>query len=119
MSFLPSRSCRESLTCMWQMRSPNSSTKSTGSRNWCTRWLGSKLKPNAGWLPTASSARLAVIEVVGDLAGMDLEGELTPCFVELVEDGRPAVGEVLVAGLDACLASSGGKIVGHARPASR
>ena len=38
--------------------------------------------------------------VVGDLARVDLVGEPDAAFVEDIQDGVPAVGEVLVAGLD-------------------
>ena len=89
----PSSRSLESLTWTWKMRSPNSSMKAAESRNWCSRWLGSKLIPNPGGRRSPPSALRVVEEVVGDLGGVDLEREAHALGLEDVDDRAPALGE--------------------------
>jgi hypothetical protein len=80
------------------MRSANVSTNAAESRNWCSKWLGSKLTPKPSRWPTASSVRRVVSKSYGDLGRVDLEREAHALGVEHVDDRAPALGEVLVAG---------------------
>jgi hypothetical protein len=40
----------------WKIFAPNSSMNAAESRNWCSKWLGSKLMPKPGRSPIAASA---------------------------------------------------------------
>ena len=105
----PSRRRFESLTCTWTMRSPNSVMNAAESRNWCSRWLGSKLMPNARAVADRRQRLARRDEVVGDLRGVHLEREPHALGLEDVDDRPPALGELLVAALDR------GEVVGRER----
>ena len=82
------------------MRAPNSSMKAAESRNWCSRWLGSKLIPNAGAVADRRERLARGQEVVGDLGRVDLEREAHALGLEDVDDRAPLLRERLVAALD-------------------
>jgi hypothetical protein len=63
-------------------------------------WEGSQFRPNAGAVADRFEGADGGPVVVGDFGGVDLVGEADAAFVEDVQDGVPAVGEVLVAGID-------------------
>ena len=70
------------------------------SRNWCAKWLGSRLIPNALAVVDRVERLARRDEVVRDLGRMHLEPEPDALRVEDVDDRPPALGEVLVAALD-------------------
>ena len=74
--------------------------KAAESRNWCSRWLGSKLIPNPGLVPDRRQRAAGGDEVVGDLGRVHLEREFDPLGLEDVDDRPPALREVVVAALD-------------------
>src|SRR5215211_9228982 len=96
----PSSCRRESLMCTWKILRPNCVMNAAGSRNWCSKWLGSKLIPNPSRSPIAASARSVVTKSYAISGRMDLERELHPLGLEDVDDRAPALGELLVAALD-------------------
>ena len=74
--------------------------KAAESRNWCSRWLGSKLIPKPGPVADRRERLARGQEVVGDLGRVDLEREAHALGLEDVDDRAPALGELLVAALD-------------------
>src|SRR5919112_1835644 len=75
------------------MRSANSSTKAAESRNWCAKWLGSKLIPNPGRLSTASSALRAVTKSYAISVGWTSSAKRTPSSSKKSEIGVPRAGK--------------------------
>ena len=94
--------------CAWKIFGPNSVMNAAESRNWCSKWLGSKLMPK----PVAVADRVERLarrdEVVGDLGRVHLEREPHALGLEHVDDRPPALGELLVAALDRRAKSFGG-----------
>lgn len=64
------------------------------------KWDGPRFSPKASRCPIASTGPDGGPVVVGDLTGVDLVGEPGPAFVADVQEEVPAIGDVLVSGLD-------------------
>lgn len=63
---------------------------------------GIEVDPKGRPPPNRGQGLLSGGDVVGDLGRVDFESELDTNFIEDVEDRVPAIGEILVAGLDCC-----------------